>query len=274
MVPNSNYMPPSATPSAYLATESSVGDSSSAPQQDVLPPPHIYDHQAAKRLQQMMSDIRKENDHLTSWIRLAIKKELKAYFNNDEGLKRRSLTNIANRASPRSSKYTGGSATFMKTKSRLKRILSLFNFLPKSLDREATLAETFKYTHILKANKERFAEERSAAHYWERESGSETSVIDLDRVWHETASEPHKNHRFGLFFASGLCSFALVAFSSSTFATNLVNPQDVVDLREEVQKLTQELHQQAERSKQRYNDLLARVGGVVAISSNLMEKLQ
>ncbi|RYR07373.1 hypothetical protein Ahy_B05g074712 [Arachis hypogaea] len=103
----------------------------------------------------MMSDVRKGRDHLTLWIRPAIKKELEAYFTHDKGFKRRRLTNVANRVSPRSSKYTGGSATFMKIKSKLS----------KSLDCEATLAETFKYTHTLKANKERFADERSTAHY-------------------------------------------------------------------------------------------------------------
>ncbi|RYR76406.1 hypothetical protein Ahy_A01g000990 [Arachis hypogaea] len=64
----------------------------------------------------MMSDIRQGCDHLMRWIRPSIKKELEAHFRNDEGLKRRRLTNIANKASPKSSKYTGGLATFMKTK--------------------------------------------------------------------------------------------------------------------------------------------------------------
>ncbi|RYR14187.1 hypothetical protein Ahy_B04g070789 isoform B [Arachis hypogaea] len=103
----------------------------------------------------MMIDVRNGRDHLTSWIRLTIKKELEAYFTHDEGFKHCRLTNVANRVLPRSSKYKGGSATFMKTKSRLS----------ESLDHEATLAETFKYTHILKANNERFADERSVAHY-------------------------------------------------------------------------------------------------------------
>ncbi|QHN85444.1 uncharacterized protein DS421_16g537500 [Arachis hypogaea] len=272
MVPNPNYMPPSATLPADPVTELAVGDSSSAPQQDAPSPSHvfsptslyqtimlahrrslrkIYDHRAAKRLQQTMCNICKGNDHLTLWIRLAIKKELKADFNNDEGFKRRSLTNIANRASPRLSKYTGGSATFMKTKSKLS----------KSLDHETTLAETFKYTHILKANNERFAEERSAAHYILIGFGARLPL------------NPTRIAALGWsFFASGLRSSALAAFSAS--ATNLANPQEVIDLREEVQKLTHDLHQQAKQSEQRYNDLLARVGGAVTISSNLIEKLE
>ncbi|XP_057753010.1 uncharacterized protein LOC130970832 isoform X1 [Arachis stenosperma] len=43
----------------------------------------------------------------------------------------------------------------MKTKVRLS----------KSLDREATLAETFKYTHTLKENKVRFVYQQSQNHY-------------------------------------------------------------------------------------------------------------
>ncbi|RYR12986.1 hypothetical protein Ahy_B04g070225 [Arachis hypogaea] len=103
----------------------------------------------------MMQDIRQGRDHLMIWPRLDLKKVLDVHFSTDEGFKHRRLTNRANRALSRSSKYTGGSMIFMKMKSRLS----------KSLDHEATLAETFKYTHTLKANKERFADERSTAHY-------------------------------------------------------------------------------------------------------------
>ncbi|RYR66442.1 hypothetical protein Ahy_A03g012425 [Arachis hypogaea] len=226
----------------------------------------IYDHQAAKQLRQMMSDVRKGSDHLSSWIRPALKKKLEAYFNNDERFKRRHLTNVANRTSPRSSKYTGGSATFMKTKC----------ILFKSSDHEATLAETFKYTHTLKAKKERFADEQSIPPNGNNKASSETQVVDPDRFWRETASESHKNRRFrlGSFFASGLRSSTLAFSFASASATNSADPQKVVDLREEVQKLIQKLHQQAEQSEQRYNDLLAHVGGTVAISSDLTEKME
>ncbi|RYR41142.1 hypothetical protein Ahy_A08g037534 [Arachis hypogaea] len=73
------------------------------------------------------------------WIRPSIKKKLEAHFRNDEGFKRHHLTNIINRALPRSSKYTSGSATFTKTKSGLS----------KSLDRETTLAKRPSNIHIL-----------------------------------------------------------------------------------------------------------------------------
>ncbi|RYR26904.1 hypothetical protein Ahy_B02g061213 [Arachis hypogaea] len=103
----------------------------------------------------MIQDVHEGCNYLTTWLRPDIKKELNVHFSTDEGFKRHHLTNRTNRASPRSSKYTGGLATFMKTKSRLSKLL----------EGEATLAETFKYIDTLKANKEIFADERSVVHY-------------------------------------------------------------------------------------------------------------
>ncbi|RYR12052.1 hypothetical protein Ahy_B04g069569 [Arachis hypogaea] len=138
----------------------------------------------------MMHDVRLGKDHLTNWIRPNILRELESYFRDNDGFKHLLLTNVANRALLRSSSYTGGSVTFIKTKTRLS----------KSLDREAKLAETFKYTHTLKENKKRFAYERSAAHYEEyqqsletatqqsqplggaNKAGSDTSIVDPDRI--------------------------------------------------------------------------------------------
>ncbi|RYQ94622.1 hypothetical protein Ahy_B08g089557 [Arachis hypogaea] len=88
-------------------------------------------------------------------IRSEIKKTLYVHWETDTGFKHQRLTNRANRASVRSSKYTDGSTTFMKTKVRLS----------KSLDCDATLVETFKYTHTLKENKAKFADQRSVYHY-------------------------------------------------------------------------------------------------------------
>ncbi|RYR46599.1 hypothetical protein Ahy_A07g032344 [Arachis hypogaea] len=120
-----------------LATEPAMGDSSNASQQDAPPPPSviqmriwpdgiqakIYDHRTTKRFQQMMSNVHQGRNHLMIWICPSIKKELEAHFRTDEGFKHRRLTNLTNRASSRSSKYTGGSATFIKTKSRLRSCL-------------------------------------------------------------------------------------------------------------------------------------------------------
>ncbi|RYR03107.1 hypothetical protein Ahy_B06g081935 [Arachis hypogaea] len=100
--------------------------------------------------------IRKIYDHRMSWqLQQVLEDALLVHWKTDEGFKHQHLTNRVNGASVRSSKYTGGSAIFMKTKARLS----------KSLDRDATLAKTFEYTHTLKENKEIFAEQRSQDHY-------------------------------------------------------------------------------------------------------------
>ncbi|RYQ99446.1 hypothetical protein Ahy_B07g087386 isoform A [Arachis hypogaea] len=185
----------------------------------------IYDHQMGRQLQQMLEDVRERHDYLTSWLHLEIKKALYVHWETDEGFRHRRLTNRANRVLARSSKYTGGSEIFMKTKARLS----------KSLDCDAILAETFNYTHTLKENKERFADQRSADHYQNRKdaSGSAVSVVDL-----EIASESYKNHVYGLesFFASSLRTSTLRPSSAS--ATNrAINPEEGIDLRLQVQEL-------------------------------------
>ncbi|RYQ94985.1 hypothetical protein Ahy_B08g089968 [Arachis hypogaea] len=103
----------------------------------------IFDHRAAKRLQQMMNDLRQGRTHLTTWILADIKRRLDTHFAIDEGFKYHCLTNVSQ--------------------------IGLHRGCPdirsKSLDHEATLAEMFKYTHALKANKERFVDKQSATHY-------------------------------------------------------------------------------------------------------------
>ncbi|RYQ89493.1 hypothetical protein Ahy_B09g096103 [Arachis hypogaea] len=108
-----------------------------------------------RQLQQVLEDVREGWDHLMIWLQPKIKKALLVHWKTDEGFMYWRLTNRANRASARSSKYTGGSVTFMKTKVRLS----------KSLDRDPTLAKTFMYAHTLKENKTRFADQRSQDHY-------------------------------------------------------------------------------------------------------------
>ncbi|RYR07761.1 hypothetical protein Ahy_B05g075191 [Arachis hypogaea] len=94
----------------------------------------------------MLDDVRQGRDHRKQWLRPDIKKALFVHWETDEGFWHQRLTNRTNRASARSSKYTGSSTTFMKTRVRLS----------KSLDRKTTLAETFKYIHTLKENKETY----------------------------------------------------------------------------------------------------------------------
>ncbi|RYR04660.1 hypothetical protein Ahy_B06g084436 [Arachis hypogaea] len=115
----------------------------------------IFDYRMGRRLQQMLDDVHHDRDKRKHWLRAEVKKDLFAHWENNAGFKHQRLTNRANRALERSLKYTGGSATFLKTKAWL--ICSSFN-ISKSLDHEATLAETFKYTHTLKENKMRFVD--------------------------------------------------------------------------------------------------------------------
>ncbi|RYR13753.1 hypothetical protein Ahy_B04g070582 [Arachis hypogaea] len=113
----------------------------------------------------------------------------------------------------------------MKTKARLS----------KSLDCKATLAETFKYTHMLKENKVKFANQRCQDHYEsytqrleaatqqsqqngkDTANGSTASVVDLDAVWCETTSAAYKNRVYGLgsFFAISFCNSTLSSSSAS-----------------------------------------------------------
>ncbi|RYR21075.1 hypothetical protein Ahy_B03g066321 [Arachis hypogaea] len=64
----------------------------------------------------MMEDIHERFDHFTICLCPDIKKELYVHWETNEGFRHRHLSNRDNRASTRSSKYTDGSATFMKTK--------------------------------------------------------------------------------------------------------------------------------------------------------------
>ncbi|XP_057742539.1 uncharacterized protein LOC130960976 [Arachis stenosperma] len=152
----------------------------------------------------------------------------------------------ANMTSVKFSKYTSSSATFMKTNARLS----------KSLNHDATLAKTFKYTHTLKENKERFADQRSADHYRleaatqqsqqsrEDASGAAASVVDPDTVSRESVSAPYKNrvHGLGSFFASSLRTSTLRP--SSVCATNqAVDPDKGIHLRLQVQELNRNLHE-------------------------------
>ncbi|RYQ97354.1 hypothetical protein Ahy_B08g093397 [Arachis hypogaea] len=106
--------------------------------------------------------IRKIFDH-----RMDIKKALFVHWETDEGFRHRCFTNRANSVSVRSSKYTGGSVTFMKTKVRQTSLSHCFNvtYVVEIVGSRVTLAETFKYTHMLKENKEAFAYQWSQNHY-------------------------------------------------------------------------------------------------------------
>ncbi|RYR08253.1 hypothetical protein Ahy_B05g075836 [Arachis hypogaea] len=212
-----------------------------------------YDHRIDRRLQQMLEDLYPE-----------IKKALYIHWETDEGFRHRHLTNRANRASARSSKYTGSSTTFMKTKVRLL----------KSLDHDETLAKTFKYTDTLKENKERFDGQLSADHYvskhltlsptgrdWRLQlsnlskvdaSGSTVSVVDSDVVWHYTASMLYKNrvYRLGSFFVISLCT-SMLSPSSAFAISRVVDSEEGIDFRLQAQKLIE--------TRERYQKILTRM---------------
>ncbi|RYR74162.1 hypothetical protein Ahy_A02g008792 [Arachis hypogaea] len=88
-----------------------------------------------RQLQQILEDVRERRDQLSSWLRPKMKKVLYVQWETDEGFKHQRLTNRATRHWPCRPSIPS-----------------------KSLDRKATLAETFKYTHTLKENKAKFAD--------------------------------------------------------------------------------------------------------------------
>ncbi|RYR39127.1 hypothetical protein Ahy_A09g044578 [Arachis hypogaea] len=168
----------------------------------------IFDYRIGRQLQQKLDDVCHSRDQWMRWLRL---KE------NDARFRHQHLTNRANRALERSFKYTSGSATFMKMKAKLS----------KSLDREATLTESFKYTHMLKENKAKFVD-----HGEDATDGSAASVVDPDAIWREIASTPYKNrlYRMGSFFASSLHTSMLRPSLGSTTSRS-VQLEECVDLR-------------------------------------------
>ncbi|MED6152600.1 hypothetical protein PIB30_093569 [Stylosanthes scabra] len=148
----------------------------------------IFNTGALKRFSGMVEDVRDRKEHLTQWCRPELKKALYHYWEIDEKYLHRQAMNKRNRASEKCVIYTGGSATPMQTKAKM-------------LDRPMSMAEVFKQTHTLKANKEQFADKRSSD-IWDdftnnttvatqqaAESGTNAEV-DPDQVWHQTVSEP------------------------------------------------------------------------------------
>ncbi|RYR17675.1 hypothetical protein Ahy_B03g062371 [Arachis hypogaea] len=194
----------------------------------------------------MLDDVRHGWAQWTDWLRPDIKKALSAHWETDDGFRHLYLTNRANRASSRSFKYTGNSTTFMKAKL-------------KSLDRDAILAEMFKYTHMLKENKARCADQRLRTIIEEDAAdGSTASVVNPDVVWRKTASTMYKNRVYGMesLFDSSLCTS--LRLSSGSAASRAIQSEDGVNLRLQVQELQCSLHQQAHECndyRERYQEI-------------------
>ncbi|RYR67781.1 hypothetical protein Ahy_A03g014212 [Arachis hypogaea] len=146
----------------------------------------------------MLEDVHEHHDHLTIWLCLDIKKLLYVHWETDEGFKRRYLTNRANKTSARSLKYTGESATFMKTKTKLR------------------LEAVTQQSQCI---------------------GDDGNNFAASVVWREAASESYKNRMYELrsFFSHNLCTSTLTQKSAST-TSQPVDPEDDVNLREQESK--------------------------------------
>ncbi|MED6204117.1 hypothetical protein PIB30_006184 [Stylosanthes scabra] len=144
-----------------------------------------------------------------------------------------------------------GSATIPKTRARMTR----------SLDRSPTDVEVFRETHTRKRDRyivEKRAEDLltefsanldEATQQAQEEGDESAATVDPDIVWRQTLSEQYKNRVYGAggFFASSLhrSGYAGSSASASSCHTGPRAPE-VVDLKEQVQNLTQSLQSQGD----------------------------
>ncbi|RYR26347.1 hypothetical protein Ahy_B02g060580 [Arachis hypogaea] len=180
----------------------------------------IFNHRMTRRLQQMLEDIREHRDHLTIWLLLDIKKALYIYWETSEGFKHHHLMNRANSELARLSIYIGELATFMKTNVRLSKLL----------DRDATMAETFK----------------SPTHRNWRPQPSNLSLLEpmATTPLHQSSmltrfgTRPHLSRtiiafiRMESFFANNLHTSTLRHSFASATSRHIDDPKDDIDLRE------------------------------------------
>ncbi|RYR23839.1 hypothetical protein Ahy_B02g057332 [Arachis hypogaea] len=116
---------------------------------------NIFDYRMARKLQRMMEYVRERRDHLTTWLCPDIKKALYVHWETNVRFMHRRLTNRANKASARSSKYTDGSAmTFMKTKAKLESAFPPSPTSP-SRTRERTSVLNLSSEHTFKLTRKR-----------------------------------------------------------------------------------------------------------------------
>ncbi|MED6191702.1 hypothetical protein PIB30_003046 [Stylosanthes scabra] len=192
-------------------------------------------------------------------------------FANDPGFKKRQASSKKNRASSKGGcLHIGGPATIPKTRARMTR----------SLDRPPTDVEVFRETHtrnrdrsIVKKRAEDLLTEFSAnldeATQQAQEEGDESAaIVDPDIVWRQTLSKPYKNWVYGAggFFASSLRRSGYAGSSASASSCHTDPPApEVVDLREQVQNLTQSLQSQGDLLQQQIDE-------VKSLKSTLAEK--
>ncbi|MED6172263.1 hypothetical protein PIB30_048438 [Stylosanthes scabra] len=156
--------------------------------------------------------------------------------------------------------HTWGSATIPKTRARMTR----------SLDRPPTDTEVFRETHTRKRDRsivERRADDllteysanlEQATQQAQEEGDESAATVDPNVVWCQTLFEPCKNRVYGAggFFASSLRRSGYGGSSASATSSH-TGPADaeVVDLREQVQNLTQSLHSQGEVLQQQIDEV-------------------
>ncbi|MED6206894.1 hypothetical protein PIB30_030895 [Stylosanthes scabra] len=208
-----------------------------------------------------MRDLRGGELQRLKWMSETLRKQLLDRFANDPGFKKRQASSKANRASSKGGcLHTGGFATIPKTRAKMTR----------SLDRPATDAEVFRATHMRKRDRSivekraddlltEFSANLEQATQQAQEEGDESAAtVDPDVVWRQTLSEPCKNRVYGAggFFASSLrrSGYGGSSASASSTHTGPAAPE-VVDLREQVQNLSQSLQTQGHMLQQHIDEV-------------------
>ncbi|MED6170467.1 hypothetical protein PIB30_031242 [Stylosanthes scabra] len=202
-----------------------------------------FDYRAGRRYQQIMRDLREGELQRLKWMSERLRKMLLDRFANDPGFKKRQASSKKNRASSKGGcLHTGGSATIPKTCVSMTR----------SLDCPLTDVKVFRETHTRK--RDRSIVEKRAEDLLE-EGDESAATVDPDIVWRQTLSEPYKNRVYG---AGGSSA------STSSCHTSPPAPE-VVDLREQVQNLTQSLQSRGDLLQQQIDE-------VKSLKSTLAEK--
>ncbi|MED6172330.1 hypothetical protein PIB30_049119 [Stylosanthes scabra] len=195
------------------------------------------------------------------WMSETLRGRLLHRFATDEDFKKPQASSKVNRASSKGGcLHTGGSTTIPKTRARMTR----------SLDCEPTDAEVFKETHTRKRDRSivekraddlltEFSANLEQATQQAQEEGDESAAtVDPNVVWRQTLCEPYRNRVYGAgaFFASSLrrSGYAGSSASASSSHTGPADPE-VVDLREQVQNLTQSLESQGHILQQQIDEV-------------------
>ncbi|MED6221372.1 hypothetical protein PIB30_053916 [Stylosanthes scabra] len=220
-----------------------------------------FDYRAGRHYQQIMRDLRGGELQRLKWMSDTLRKLLLDRFTNDPGFKKRQASRKVNRASSKGGcLHTRGSATIPKTRARMTR----------SLDRPPIDEEVFRETHTCKRDRsivekraddlltEYSADLEQATQQAQEEVDEIAATVDPNTVWRQTLFEPCKNWVYGAggFFTSSLrrSGYGGSSASASSTHTGPAAPE-VVDLREQIQNLTQSLETQAHMLQQHIDEV-------------------